>query len=236
MDCITLTNVVKRFGTTYALNGLSFSIPCGGRYSLLGPNGAGKSTTMKILAGLIRPDSGEALIKGMTPGSKEVKRILAYLPEDPVPYRILTVRENLEYFASLRGIENPREKAEEMIDLFGLREYERIQAGKLSRGNQQKLSLALVLLHDPEIVLLDEPLNYLDIPTQERIINILRGMNSTFLVSTHIMSIASRLTDHVVMISRGRVIWAGSIQELRALGREDEPIESVVSRMMTDDH
>ncbi|MCH1770394.1 MULTISPECIES: ABC transporter ATP-binding protein [Metallosphaera] len=236
MDCISLTNVVKRFGLTYALNGLSFSIPCGGRYSLLGPNGAGKSTTMKILAGLIRPDSGEVTIKGMPPGSKEVKRILAYLPEDPVPYRILTVRENLEYFASLRGIPNPREKAEEMIDLFDLREYERIQAGKLSRGNQQKLSLALVLLHEPEIVLLDEPLNYLDIPTQERVINILRGMNSTFLVSTHIMSIASRLTDHVIMISRGKVIWAGSISELRALGREDEPIESVVSRMMTDDH
>ncbi|MCY0861709.1 MAG: ABC transporter ATP-binding protein [Metallosphaera prunae] len=236
MDCISLTNVVKRFGLTYALNGLSFSIPCGGRYSLLGPNGAGKSTTMKILAGLIRPDSGEVTIKGMTPGSKEVKRILAYLPEDPVPYRILTVRENLEYFASLREIPNPKEKAEEMIDLFDLREYERIQAGKLSRGNQQKLSLALVLLHEPEIVLLDEPLNYLDIPTQERVINILRGMNSTFLVSTHIMSIASRLTDHVIMISKGKVIWAGSISELRALGREDEPIESVVSRMMTDDH
>ncbi len=190
---------------------------------------------MKILAGLIRQDNGEVLISGMKPGTKEVKKILAYLPEDPVPYRILTVRENLEYFASLRGIPDPRRKAEDMIDLFGLREFERTQAGKLSRGNQQKLSLALVLLHDPEIVLLDEPLNYLDIPTQERIINILKGMNSTFLVSTHIMSIASRLTDHVIMISRGRVIWAGSISDLRALGHEDEPIESVVSRMMSND-
>ncbi|MEM4076445.1 MAG: ABC transporter ATP-binding protein, partial [Metallosphaera sp.] len=164
---------------------------------------------------------------------KEVKRILAYLPEDPVPYRILTVRENLEYFAALRGIPNPKERAEEMISLLNMTEFERVQAGKLSRGNQQRLSLALVLLHNPEILLLDEPLNYLDIPTQERVIDILKGLNSTFLVSTHIMSIALRLTDHVIVISRGKVVWTGSITELRSLGREDEPIESVVSRMMT---
>ena len=232
MDCITVTNVYKRFGSIIALNNVSFSIPCGGRYALLGPNGAGKSTTMKILAGLLKPDHGEVFIKGLKPGSKEVKKILGYLPEDPMPYRILTVRENLEYIAALRGLPNPREKAEEMMELLDLKEYENVQAGKLSRGNQQKLALALVLMHNPEIVLLDEPLNYLDIPTQEKVINILRNMNSTFLVSTHIMSIATRLTDHVIMIVKGNVIWTGTIDELRAMGREDEPIESVVARMM----
>lgn len=230
MECISLKDVVKRFGSVIALNNLSFSIPCGGRYALLGPNGAGKSTTMKILAGLLKPDYGEVEIMGMKPGTKEVKKILGYLPEDPMPYRILTVRENLEYIASLRGV--PKEKVEEMLDILDLRQYEKIQAGKLSRGNQQKLSLALVLIHNPEIVLLDEPLNYLDIPTQEKVIGILKGMKSTFLISTHIMSIATRLTDHVIMISKGTVIWQGSIEELKALGKEDEPIESVVARMM----
>ncbi|MFP3218536.1 ABC transporter ATP-binding protein [Acidianus sp.] len=230
MECISLKNVVKRFGSVIALNNLSFSIPCGGRFALLGPNGAGKSTTMKILAGLLKPDYGEVEIMGMKPGMKEVKKILGYLPEDPMPYRILTVRENLEYIASLRGV--PKEKVEEMLDILDLRQYEKIQAGKLSRGNQQKLSLALVLIHYPEIVLLDEPLNYLDIPTQEKVIGILKGMKSTFLISTHIMSIATRLTDHVIMISKGTVIWQGSIEELKALGKEDEPIESVVARMM----
>ncbi|AEE94834.1 ABC transporter related protein [Acidianus hospitalis W1] len=230
MECISLKNVVKRFGSVIALNNLSFSIPCGGRFALLGPNGAGKSTTMKILAGLLKPDYGEVEIMGMKPGMKEVKKILGYLPEDPMPYRILTVRENLEYIASLRGV--PKEKVEEMLDILDLRQYEKIQAGKLSRGNQQKLSLALVLIHNPEIVLLDEPLNYLDIPTQEKVIGILKGMKSTFLISTHIMSIATRLTDHVIMISKGTVIWQGSIEELKALGKEDEPIESVVARMM----
>jgi ABC-2 type transport system ATP-binding protein len=230
MECISLKNVVKRFGLVIALNNLSFSIPCGGRFALLGPNGAGKSTTMKILAGLLKPDYGEVEIMGMKPGMKEVKKILGYLPEDPMPYRILTVRENLKYIASLRGV--PKEKVEEMLDILDLRQYEKIQAGKLSRGNQQKLSLALVLIHNPEIVLLDEPLNYLDIPTQEKVIGILKGMKSTFLISTHIMSIATRLTDHVIMISKGTVIWQGSIEELKALGKEDEPIESVVARMM----
>ncbi|QKQ99055.1 ABC transporter ATP-binding protein [Metallosphaera tengchongensis] len=235
MDCIVLSNVVKRFGNVYAINGLTFSIPCGGRYALLGPNGAGKSTTMKILAGLIKQDSGDVSIKGMKPGTKQVKKFLAYLPEDPVPYRILTARENLEYFASLRGIPDPKGRAEELLELLDLKQYEKVQAGKLSRGNQQKLSLALVLIHNPEIVLLDEPLNYLDIPTQEKVIGLLRNLNSTFLISTHIMSIASRLTDHVVMISKGRVVWTGSISDLKAMGREDEPIESVVSRMMSND-
>ncbi len=233
MDCITLSNVVKRYGSFEALRNLSFSVPCGGRYALLGPNGAGKSTTMKILAGLLKPDMGTVSILGYPPDSKEAKSIMGYLPEDPLPYRNLTVRENLEYIAALRGIRNTREKADELIETFDLTQYEKIAAGKLSRGNQQKLSIALAIMHNPQVVLLDEPLNYLDIPTQEKVISILKNMNSTFLVSTHIMSIAMRLTDHVIMIVNGSVLWAGSIQDLKAMGKEDEPIESVVARMMT---
>ncbi|QIW25262.1 ABC transporter ATP-binding protein [Sulfolobus sp. S-194] len=231
MDCIEVRNVIKRFNGIYALDSISFSVPCNGKYALLGPNGAGKSTTLKILTGLLRPDSGEVYIKGMNPTSVEVKRILGYLPEDAMPYRNLTVIENLEYFASLRDL--PRERAKEMIYLLGLEDYIYVEAGKLSRGNLQKLSLALVLLHNPEVILLDEPLNYLDIPTQERVINILKSLNGTLLVSTHIMSIATRLTDHVIIINHGKVIWTGSIDELKSLGREDEPIESIVAKIMS---
>ncbi|MBB5254506.1 ABC transporter ATP-binding protein [Sulfurisphaera ohwakuensis] len=231
MDCIEVRNVIKRFNGISALDGISFSVPCNGKYALLGPNGAGKSTTLKILSGLLRPDAGEVYIKGMSPTSVEVKRILGYLPEDAMPYRNLTVMENLEYFASLRDL--PRERAKEMIYLLGLEDYMYVEAGKLSRGNLQKLSLALVLLHNPEVILLDEPLNYLDIPTQERVINILKSLNGTLLVSTHIMSIATRLTDHVIIINHGKVIWTGSIDELRSLGREDEPIESIVAKIMS---
>jgi ABC-2 type transport system ATP-binding protein len=97
----------------------------------------------------------------------------------------------------------------------------------------QKLAIALTLVHRPKILLLDEPLNYLDIPTQEKVISFLNSMNATNLVSTHIMSIAGRLTKKVIMISRSAVLWKGSMDDLRKLGREDEPIESIVARMMT---
>ncbi|AWR96127.1 ATP-binding cassette domain-containing protein [Acidianus sulfidivorans JP7] len=232
MDCIVVNNVSKFFDDFKVLNNISFSIPCEGRYALLGPNGAGKSTTLKILAGLLKPDYGEVLINGFPPASIEARSIVGYLPEDPLPYRTLTVRENLEYIAALRELIDARDRAEKLMDLLDLRQYERMKAGTLSRGNLQKLALALAIIHDPKIVLLDEPLNYLDIPTQERVIEFLKSMKATFLISTHIMSIAQRLTDHVIMISGGNIIWTSTIEDLRKLGNENEPIESIVARVM----
>jgi ABC-2 type transport system ATP-binding protein len=187
---------------------------------------------MKILAGLAKPDSGEVKIMGWDPESLEAKRVLGYLPEDALPYRNLSVRENLEYIASLRELSDGEYMVETLLDRLGLRQYERVQAGKLSRGNLQKLAIALAIIHSPKVLLLDEPLNYLDIPTQEEVISLLKEMNSTFLISTHIMSIALRLTDNVILMSHGRIIWRGSISELKLLGKENEPIESVVARMM----
>ncbi|MGC9105016.1 MAG: ABC transporter ATP-binding protein [Thermoprotei archaeon] len=233
MDCITVKEVRKRYGSVLALDGLTFSVPCGERVALLGPNGAGKSTTLKILVGLLTPDEGYAEIMGHDPRSIEARKVVGYLPEDASPYPVLTVRENLEYIASLRGLPNARERVEEVLDLLELREYERRRVMSLSRGNRQKVALALALIHSPKVLLLDEPLNYLDIPTQEKVIRLLNSMEGvTALISTHIMSIATRLSTKVIVISRGKVIWQGSIDDLRAMAREDEPIESVVARLM----
>lgn len=231
---IELNDVYKAYGTTVALRGLSFSVPEGGRYALLGPNGAGKTTTLRLLVGLMKPDRGSVRVLGADPSSNyEVKRYIGYLPEDATPYLTLTVRENLEYIAALRGVEDPRDRAEEIMDLLGIRQYERYRVSALSRGNMQRLAIALAIIHKPRVIFLDEPLNYLDIPTQEQVIKILSDLNATTLVATHIMSVAGRLTDHVVIISRGRVVWQGTFDGLRKLGREDEPIESVVARLMT---
>jgi ABC-2 type transport system ATP-binding protein len=230
--CIEVSNVSRNYGKVVALKGLSFTIPWGGKFALLGPNGAGKSTTLKLLVGLLKPDSGEARIGGADPGSKEARSIVGYLPEDASPYRTLSVRENLEYIGALREVDNVREAADIFLDLLELREYEKAKVGRLSRGNMQKLAVALALVHRPKILLLDEPLNYLDIPTQEKVIAFLNSLNATNLVSTHIMAIAGRLTKNVIMLSRGAVLWEGSIDALRKLGKEDEPIESVVARMM----
>jgi ABC-2 type transport system ATP-binding protein len=230
---IELNHVSKSYGSVLALNDLSFEIPVGGRFALLGPNGAGKSTTLKLLIGSLRAETGSVRILGSAPESAESKAVVGYLPEDALPYRMLSVRENLEYIAALRGVENVRGRTDFLLDELELRQYEKSNVGRLSRGNTQKLAIALAIIHSPKVLLLDEPLNYLDIPTQEKVIAMLDRLEGTHLVSTHIMSIAHRLTDSVVMISRGMFLWEGTIEELRKKGSPDEPIESVVARMMT---
>lgn len=232
-SCISVDEVYKSYGRTLALNGLTFSIQCGEKYALLGPNGAGKSTMLKLLVGLLVPDKGNIAILGNDPSSIEAKRMIGYLPEDASPYLTLSVRENMEYVGSLRRVENVREKVDRLLDLLTLRENERAKVSKLSRGNRQKLSVALSIIHEPKIVFLDEPLNYLDIPTQEKVISLFEGLNATFLVSTHIMAIAERLTDNVIVISAGKRVWNGTMEDLRHTGSPDESIEAVVSRLMT---
>lgn len=235
MYCIEVQNVTKKYGKKVALNSVSFNIDCGERYALLGPNGAGKSTTLKILAGLLKPDEGKVSIFGYPPDSIEARKLMGYLPEDASPYRVLSVRENLEYIGALRGVEDLNDRVNFLIDIFELKEFEKARVSSISRGNRQKLALALALIHNPKIILFDEPLNYLDIPMQEKVINILNSLNLTALISTHIMSVALRLTKKVIMISRGRILWQGSIEELRKMGEEHEQIESIVARIMSND-
>ncbi len=230
---IDVSSIFKRFGSKEAVKGLSFTVRKGERVALLGPNGAGKSTTLKIIAGLLKPEGGEARLGGYLPTELEAKRMLGYLPEDASPYMSLSVRENLEYIGAIRGTENLHNRVEDLFDLLDLRQYERSKTNSLSRGNRQKLALALSIVHNPSIIVMDEPLNYLDIPTQERVIDALMGMNASFLVSTHIMSIAERLTDKVIIISNGQTVWSGGIKDLRNFGEPSEPVERIVARMMT---
>jgi ABC-2 type transport system ATP-binding protein len=229
-----MNGISKDYGSVHALRNLSFKLEPGERCALLGPNGAGKTTTLKILVGLLTPSSGTARIGEFSPSSEEARRMMGYLPDDASPYRSFSVRENLEYIGALRGVEDVSDRVDSLLDSLQLREYERAKVGRLSRGNIQKLAMALTIIHNPSVLLLDEPLNYLDIPTQETVIEHLKNMNSTQLVSTHIMEVATRLTDRVVMISHGSVVWTGTLEDLRKLGKDNEPIERVVARMLTD--
>lgn len=231
--CIELTDVTKSFSRLKAIDQLSLSVPCGQKYALLGPNGAGKSTTLKLIVGLLKPDSGNVSVKGMDPIDPESRIDLGYLPEDASPYLTLSVRENLEYIGALRGVQDLRERVNYLIDTLELREYEKNKVLRLSRGNRQKLSIALSIIHKPHIVLMDEPLNYLDIPTQEKVISMLKDLKATFLVSTHIMSIAERLTENIIIISKGKVGWQGSMLDLKRSGSSSDSLETIVSRMMT---
>ena len=231
---IEVNGVDKSYGPVVALKGLNFQLASGEKCALLGPNGAGKSTTLKLLVGLLKPDRGQVKVGGIDPSSTDARRILGYLPEDASPYRTLSVKENLEYVGALREVENLKDRVDFLLDTLTLREYERAKVGRLSRGNSQKLALSLSIIHSPRILLLDEPLNYLDIPTQENVISMLNDeKRSTQLVSTHIMSVAGRLTDHVIIISHGAVVWTGMISDLKKLGEENEPVEKIVARMLT---
>lgn len=231
-DCIAARSITKTFGKVTALSNLNIQIPCGSRVALLGPNGAGKSTVLKILAGIMKPDSGEVALGNYPPDSMDAKRMLGYLPEDATPYISLSVKENLQYVGSIRAVPDLRNRIEYLVSELGLEDYLSSKVMKISRGTRQKVSVAMSIIHNPQIVLMDEPLNYLDIPSQENMIKLLSRMKSTFLVSTHIMSIAEKLTDDVVIIAKGQEMWKGSRQDLKHLGTSDESVESVVSRMM----
>ncbi len=232
--CIEVSNVRKSFKNFNALNDITFQIKCGEKYSLLGPNGAGKSTTLKILAGLLKPDSGYAKIGGLDPVSVDAKKYLGYLPEDAYPYPNLTVLSNLQYIGAIREVPDLSNRIEDLINGLDLREYVNNRVMTLSRGNRQKVSVALAIIHNPKIVLLDEPLNYLDIPTQKKVITMLEKLNATILVSTHIMEIAERLSQNIIIINRGKITWTGTMDQLKGMVTGDESIEDVVEKLMLD--
>lgn len=235
MPLIDVQEVSKSFGNFEAIRNVSFSISQGERVTILGPNGAGKTTIMKLLVGLLTPDSGRILIDENPPSSIEARSIIGYLPEDAQPYRVLTVRENLEYIAAIRNVENVKDRADLIIEYLGLGDLEKTRISALSRGNVQRVSIGIAMMHSPKIMLMDEPLNYLDIPTQENVIKFLDSFHATYFVSTHILSIARRMTERVIMISRGSIRWQGTIRDLEGMSSGEESLEATVSRMMQND-
>ena len=231
MTCISFSNVVKRYKNVVALKGVSFEVNCGERFALVGPNGSGKSTLLKIAAGILKPDSGEARVKGLDPMSEEAKKVIGYLAEDALPYVNLSVRENLEYVASLRGLEDYQGRVDELLEALGLKQYERSKVLSLSRGNRQKLAIAMAIVHKPEILLLDEPLNYLDVVTQEQVAEMIEELKATTLVSTHIMSVADRMASKVILINRGEIIGITDMDYLKSLA-PDGRLERVITQIL----
>lgn len=232
MVALELENVTKRFGSKIAVEDITFKICEGERIALIGENGAGKSTTLKISSGLMRPDTGKVRIFGYLPSSYDARKLLGYLPEDASPYLNLSVIENLEYIGAIRSVENLDDRIDELVTILSLKEFLKNKPLSLSRGNRQKLCLALSIIHRPKIAIMDEPLNYLDIPTQERVMEYLNSLNSSFLISTHIFSIARRLTQKVIIISKGKIIWEGMVSELEDSAGFGKSVESIISELM----
>lgn len=232
---LKLASLSKRFDTHQAVSNLNLAIPQGMLYALLGPNGAGKTTTLRMVAGLLQPDSGDALILGhsITRSPTAAKQVLAYLPDEPLLYAKLRPMEYLEFVAGLWGV--PAVKAEprarELLQLLNLWEVRGDLVETFSRGMKQKLALAGAFIHQPRVIILDEPLSGLDAAAARLVKDMLaeyvqRG--NTVILTTHVMEIAERLAQRIGIINHGRLIAEGTLDELRdRSGEEGGSLESV---------
>ena len=223
---LEIKSLVKNFGGKTAVDHLDLTIAQGEFHALLGPNGAGKTTTLRIVAGLLKADSGRAKIMGYDIAKQpiEAKKGLAFLPDDPLLYGKLKPLEYLEFVAGLWRIDGdvaaPRaQDLLKQLDLWG-NTNELIEG--FSRGMRQKLALAGALIHDPQVLILDEPLTGLDAAAARQVKDILlarvKGGN-TIVLTTHILEMAERLAERISIIQKGKIIAQGTLDELRALAQ-----------------
>jgi ABC-2 type transport system ATP-binding protein len=212
----------KYYGHFAAVEDVSFSIPRGEVVAFLGPNGAGKSTTMKLLTGYISPSAGRATIAGhdMNEDRLAGSEKLGYLPENGPLYLDMTPRATLEFFADARGMEPSRKKDRlaKVIDLCALSDVIGKPIGKLSRGYRQRVGMALALMHEPDVLILDEPSAGLDPNQIAEVRQTIRklGESKTVLLSTHILQEVRAIADRVLFINEGRLVFDGPIEKFSA--------------------
>jgi len=218
-----------------ALDGLDLTVRAGEFYALLGPNGAGKTTTLRIVAGLLRPDAGSVSVFGIDALADPVaaKRVIAWVPDEPPIYEKLTPYEYLEFVAGLWGVDaaHAERRAHELVERLGLgpNAHERCQG--FSKGMRQKVALAGALVHDPRLLILDEPLTGLDAAAARQAKDVLVERvrdGVTVIMTTHILEVAERMAERIGVIDRGRLIAEGTLDELRRqLGHDGTSLEEV---------
>jgi len=218
---LELHGLVKRFDRP-AVDGLELRVRSGEFYALLGPNGAGKTTTLRMIVGLLRPDAGTIRVEGVDALADPVaaKRIMAWIPDEPMIYDKLTPREYLEFVAALWGIApaaaEPR--AEQLLDWLELTPHAQARCEGFSRGMRQKVALAGALIHEPRLIILDEPLTGLDAGSARQVKTVLRERvraGGTVIMTTHILEVAERMADRMGVIAHGKLVAEGTLQELR---------------------
>ena len=222
---IRFERVTKRFQKITALSELTLEVKRGETFGLVGPNGAGKTTAIRILCGALKPTSGRVFVAGMDVSERgsEVKRLIGYLPEEPNLYERMTPKQLLRFFASLYEVEDADARIEELLALVGMEEKADVRIATFSKGMRQRISIARALLHDPEILILDEPTMGLDPLTAREVREFIASLNGkkTVLLCTHYMPEAEQLCDRVGILHRSRLVALGSPAELKAeLARE----------------
>ncbi|MCC6661649.1 MAG: ABC transporter ATP-binding protein [Phycisphaerales bacterium] len=216
---IETINLTKRYGDLVALDNLNLTIEDGSCYGFIGPNGAGKTTTIKILATLLKPSSGQAQINGLTIGyqNRQIRPLIGYVPDFMGSYEDMVVTEYLEFFAAAYNIHGMQRKkvVADVLELTELSYKATAEVNSLSRGMQQRLSVARVLLHDPRVLLMDEPASGLDPRARiemRELLKELKRMGKTILISSHILPELAELCNEVGIIERGKLLFSGSVR------------------------
>jgi len=231
---IETSNLVKKYGEKLAVNDVSFDVHAGEVFGFLGPNGAGKTTTIKMIVGLLQPTSGSVRVDGFDVQiqSLQAKAACGYVPDTPNLYPKLSARELLRFVGDL--YELPRQKVDERIEellrLFDLTEVQDDLIDSFSHGMKQKAALAAALIHDPRVLVLDEPTVGLDPKSARLIKDMLRQIadrGSAVFLSTHILEIAERMCDRIGIIDKGRLVAVGTMDQLRALGKGERSLEDI---------
>ena len=228
-SALSIRGLSKTFGGKVAVDDLSLEVRAGELFALLGPNGAGKTTTLRMVAGLLKPNGGEISVFGhdVLKDPAAAKQVIAWAPDEPMLYDRLTPLEYLEFVAGLWGVEASvaQGRAEELLKWLGLWDNSGERCEGFSRGMKQKTALAGALIHDPKLLILDEPLTGLDAAVARQVKDLLQARvkgGATVILTTHILEVAERMADRIGIINTGKLVAEGTLEELRALAGSDE--------------
>jgi ABC-2 type transport system ATP-binding protein len=231
---LKVEHVTKRYGDFTAVDDISFDVRAGRIFGFLGPNGAGKTTTIRMIVNITAPDEGKIELFG-NQMSSELQNRIGYLPEERGLYKKMKINEQLRYFAALKDV--PQKKADERIDhwlnRFDLTQWKTKKASDLSKGMQQKIQFIATVLHEPELIILDEPFSGLDPINVELLIDIvseLKKKGKTIIFSTHLMETAERLCDDIILINKSRKVIGGTLRQVKeSFGKDRVSLRSSAS-------
>jgi len=223
-NIVEISNLHKSFGNVHAVDGLSLTVKKGEIFGLLGPNGAGKTTAIKLVMGLLNADEGSILVNGVSPAEDDVhiKEMIGYVSEEPLIYKSLTPKELFNFIASIRRLDPERttKKLRELMDSLEAVKYYNKTIQTLSHGNKQKVQIIGSMLHNPALLIYDEPLIGLDARSArvvKELLQIHAKKGGSVILCTHIMEIAQTMCDRIAIINGGKLVALGTLQELRSL-------------------
>ncbi len=234
-SALEVRDLAKSYGGKRAVDGISFDVKSGELYALLGPNGAGKTTTLRMIAGLLNADGGSISVFNVDARKDALaaKRLIAWLPDEPLLYDKLTAWEYLEFVAGLWGVDvaEARNRAEQLLKLLGLWDNRNDRCETFSRGMKQKAVLAGALIHEPKLLMLDEPLTGLDAAASRLVKDMIRQrveQGAAVILTTHILEVAERMADRIGIIKDGKLLVEGRLDELQSrAGAQGQSLEDV---------